>query len=74
MNRKDHALMSGKGWHSGGLRRVGDDLSQISVHCQGRGAGAKDARRVMSGRATKGGDPSEVQRLTWGCIHRRFLF
>jgi hypothetical protein len=37
-------MMSGKGWHSGGLRRVGDDLSQISVHCQGRGAGSQGRR------------------------------
>jgi len=32
-------MMSGKGWHSGRAARssVGDDLSQISAHCQGRG-------------------------------------
>lgn len=40
-------MMSGKGWHSGGRRSVGDDLTQISAHCQGRGVGAKQQRRVM---------------------------
>ena len=40
-------MMSGKGWHSGGLRSVGDDRSQISAIAKGAAFEAKDARRVM---------------------------
>jgi len=77
----DRALMmSGKRWHSGGRRSVGDDRSQISAIAKGAAFEAKDARRVMPGRATKGlrrtvgTTAPAVQRLTWGCINRRFLF
>jgi hypothetical protein len=67
-------MMSGKGWHSGGLRVLVTTCPRSLSIAKGAALGAKDAGRVMSGRATKGGDPSALQRLTWGCIHRRFLF
>ena len=54
-------MMSGKDWHSGGLRSsVGDDLSQISA--------------IAKGAAPRPGRVMPVAAVTWGCINRRFLF